>query len=168
MNFNSFLKQFLFNSLIILLLIKCLVECEETADKESDKKIKKLQIGVKKRVENCDRKSSKGDILHIHYRVSHCHKLINWLVCYLMFLSTILGHTLWNGRWIRQFLQKRTAVDIHIRYGSSDSRLGSGIVGYVCRWETQISHTLWFGLWFCRCAADYTSRRGPHIRSRMR
>jgi hypothetical protein len=36
----------------------------------ADKKVKKLQIGVKKRVENCDRKSSKGDILHIHYRVS--------------------------------------------------------------------------------------------------
>jgi FKBP-type peptidyl-prolyl cis-trans isomerase len=30
-------------------------------------KPKKLQIGVKKRVENCTVKSKKGDILHMHY-----------------------------------------------------------------------------------------------------
>ena len=29
----------------------------------------KLQIGIKKRIENCQRKSKKGDLLHIHYRV---------------------------------------------------------------------------------------------------
>ena len=29
----------------------------------------KLQIGVKKRVENCDLKSKKGDRLHMHYTV---------------------------------------------------------------------------------------------------
>ncbi|CAF1149976.1 unnamed protein product [Rotaria sp. Silwood1] len=27
----------------------------------------KLQIGIKKKVENCDRKSKKGDRLHMHY-----------------------------------------------------------------------------------------------------
>ena len=32
---------------------------------------RKLQIGIKKRPETCDRKSKKGDSLHIHYRVSH-------------------------------------------------------------------------------------------------
>ena len=31
---------------------------------------KKLQIGVKKKVENCDRRSKKGDTLHMHYTVS--------------------------------------------------------------------------------------------------
>ncbi|XP_013397713.1 peptidyl-prolyl cis-trans isomerase FKBP2-like [Lingula anatina] len=36
---------------------------------ESDKKVKKLQIGVKKRVEpdQCKIKSKKGDTLHMHY-----------------------------------------------------------------------------------------------------
>uniref|UniRef100_A0A023FNR3 peptidylprolyl isomerase n=1 Tax=Amblyomma cajennense TaxID=34607 RepID=A0A023FNR3_AMBCJ len=29
---------------------------------------KRLQIGVKKRVENCDARSRKGDVLHMHYR----------------------------------------------------------------------------------------------------
>ncbi len=71
MNFNLYLSKTLLKSLVILFLIQCFVDCEESGDKESDKKIKKLQIGVKKRVENCERKSSKGDILHIHYRVSH-------------------------------------------------------------------------------------------------
>jgi hypothetical protein len=59
--------------LITLLLIQLSVCNEENAkeEKDSERKVKKLQIGVKKRVENCDRKSSKGDILHIHYRVIH-------------------------------------------------------------------------------------------------
>ena len=30
---------------------------------------KKLQIGVKKKVENCARRSRKGDLLHMHYTV---------------------------------------------------------------------------------------------------
>lgn len=30
---------------------------------------KKLQIGIKKRIENCSRKSKRGDLLHIHYKV---------------------------------------------------------------------------------------------------
>jgi hypothetical protein len=29
----------------------------------------KLQIGIKKKVDNCDRKSKKGDRLHMHYTV---------------------------------------------------------------------------------------------------
>eukprot|EP00091_Calanus_sinicus_P016845 TRINITY_DN36446_c0_g1_i1.p1 TRINITY_DN36446_c0_g1~~TRINITY_DN36446_c0_g1_i1.p1 ORF type:complete len:153 (-),score=67.47 TRINITY_DN36446_c0_g1_i1:74-481(-) len=32
-----------------------------------EKKVTKLQIGVKKRVENCEMKSRKGDTLHMHY-----------------------------------------------------------------------------------------------------
>lgn len=31
---------------------------------------KKLKIGVKKRVDNCQVKSKKGDFLHMHYTVS--------------------------------------------------------------------------------------------------
>lgn len=30
----------------------------------------KLQIGIKKRVENCSYKTRKGDLVHIHYTVS--------------------------------------------------------------------------------------------------
>ncbi|CAJ0602926.1 unnamed protein product [Cylicocyclus nassatus] len=33
----------------------------------AEKKVDKLQIGIKKRVENCDMKSRKGDVLHMHY-----------------------------------------------------------------------------------------------------
>jgi hypothetical protein len=38
-------------------------------DKHTNLK-KKLQIGVKKRVDNCHVKSKKGDFLHMHYTVS--------------------------------------------------------------------------------------------------
>jgi hypothetical protein len=37
-------------------------------DKNANAK-KKLQIGVKKRVDNCQVKSKKGDFLHMHYKV---------------------------------------------------------------------------------------------------
>lgn len=30
----------------------------------------KLKIGIKKRVENCETKTKKGDLVHIHYTVS--------------------------------------------------------------------------------------------------
>jgi hypothetical protein len=38
-------------------------------DKNTNVK-KKLQIGVKKRVDNCQVKSKRGDFLHMHYKVS--------------------------------------------------------------------------------------------------
>lgn len=37
-----------------------------TVESKSDP-VKKLQIGVKKRVENCPIKSKRGDLLHMHY-----------------------------------------------------------------------------------------------------
>jgi len=41
---------------------------QSLADESTESaKPKKLQIGVKKRVENCTVKSKKGDILHMHY-----------------------------------------------------------------------------------------------------
>ena len=33
-------------------------------------KTNKLQIGIKKRVENCSVKSKRGDLLHMHYTVT--------------------------------------------------------------------------------------------------
>ena len=45
--------------------------CAITAASEGEKDKKKLQIGVKKRVdpEKCKIKSKKGDTLHMHYAV---------------------------------------------------------------------------------------------------
>lgn len=50
-------------SFLLLVFTVVLIYCEE-------KKVARLQIGVKKRVENCIRKSKKGDRLHMHYVVS--------------------------------------------------------------------------------------------------
>ena len=50
----------LFSS-VLLLASSSLVLSEQ-------KKVTKLQIGVKKRVENCEMKSRKGDKLSMHYR----------------------------------------------------------------------------------------------------
>jgi len=49
-----------FSTVCVLVLVAVLCIEETVADK------KKLQIGVKKR-NNCDRKSKKGDLLHMHY-----------------------------------------------------------------------------------------------------
>lgn len=34
-----------------------------------NKETKRLQIGIKKRSTNCEDKSKKGDLLHVHYKV---------------------------------------------------------------------------------------------------
>ena len=56
-------------SSVLLSILIYTVKCDDDKD---DKKVKKLQIGVKKRVdpEDCKLKSRKGDILHMHYTVS--------------------------------------------------------------------------------------------------
>lgn len=46
-----------------------LIGCQESDIKNNGKKVTKLQIGIKKRVDDCQHRSSKGDLLHIHYRV---------------------------------------------------------------------------------------------------
>lgn len=38
-------------------------------DKSQPSVKKKLQIGIKRRVDNCQIKSKKGDFLHMHYTV---------------------------------------------------------------------------------------------------
>ncbi|UYV84925.1 FKBP2 [Cordylochernes scorpioides] len=40
--------------------------CEENVEAG---KIKKLQIGIKKRIQNCNKKSKNGDLLHMHYKM---------------------------------------------------------------------------------------------------
>lgn len=50
---------------IILLLLVCIVVVVLAKENKS----KKLQIGIKKRVDNCTVKSKRGDLLHMHYTV---------------------------------------------------------------------------------------------------
>jgi hypothetical protein len=50
----------------ISLLVSLFVLADLTS---ADGKVTKLQIGVKKRVDNCSIKSKKGDVLHMHYTV---------------------------------------------------------------------------------------------------
>ena len=57
------LKMVLSAGMLSFILISCLVVVE------AGDKPKKLQIGVKKKVENCDRRSKAGDSLHMHYTV---------------------------------------------------------------------------------------------------
>lgn len=56
---------FLFHFFIFVLVV-----CDATNDTTNNAKPKMLQIGIKKRVENCIAKSKKGDMLHLHYNVS--------------------------------------------------------------------------------------------------
>jgi len=67
-------------ALFVLLLVMSFVQRVEQKEEDSEgevtggrateakAKTKKLQIGIKKRPEKCDKKSKKGDLLHIHYR----------------------------------------------------------------------------------------------------
>lgn len=54
--------------ILLLAVILAVVVLESNA--EEKKKVKKLQIGVKKRVKDCTRRSTKGDSLEMHYTVS--------------------------------------------------------------------------------------------------
>lgn len=49
-------------------ILSCLFDIAAVGDGEGAKAVKKLQIGIKKRVENCNQKSKKGDVLHMHYK----------------------------------------------------------------------------------------------------
>ena len=52
----------------LVTLVACFVALTHFYGVQCEKK--KLQIGVKKKVENCSRRSRKGDVLHMHYTVS--------------------------------------------------------------------------------------------------
>jgi hypothetical protein len=52
-------------SILILLLLCVIILC--TQSDETKQTAKKLQIGIKKKVENCVRTSKKGDSLSMHY-----------------------------------------------------------------------------------------------------
>ena len=50
---------------VVLLTLAAFATAED--DEKPKKKVTKLQIGVKKRVENCEMRSKKGDSLQMHY-----------------------------------------------------------------------------------------------------
>ena len=70
--FRSRMKLFVLFStgLTLSLLLHLSLGDEGAAPAPEKKPVKKLQIGVKKRVENCDQKSRRGDQLSMHYTVS--------------------------------------------------------------------------------------------------
>ncbi|KFM63793.1 Peptidyl-prolyl cis-trans isomerase FKBP2, partial [Stegodyphus mimosarum] len=49
-------------------VLSSLIVLVTNEDNKATTKVKKLQIGVKKRIEGCEKKSKKGDILHMHYK----------------------------------------------------------------------------------------------------
>lgn len=57
-------------SLVALLVVVAASSAAATTASESGSggNSKRLQIGVKRRVENCQSRSRKGDVLHMHYR----------------------------------------------------------------------------------------------------
>lgn len=59
---------------IILLFVNPVTAEDEQAKSNDEptkpeRKITKLQIGIKKKVEDCTRRSKSNDVLHIHYEV---------------------------------------------------------------------------------------------------
>ena len=55
-------KQLIIVALLLMIIVNTLAE-------------DKLQIGIKKKVENCEQKSRKGDRLHMHYTVIRTYVL---------------------------------------------------------------------------------------------
>lgn len=63
-----------------MLLAVCVV-----AKVSNPKAVTKLQIGVKHKVANCKYRASKGDLLHIHYKVSTILKFANKTKLFITF-----------------------------------------------------------------------------------
>ena len=59
----------LFAPLSVVVVLISLLSNVSFAEEEKKTAVKKLQIGVKKRVENCEQKSRRGDLLSMHYTV---------------------------------------------------------------------------------------------------
>ncbi|KAK4305221.1 hypothetical protein Pmani_022873 [Petrolisthes manimaculis] len=54
-------------SVVVLVMAAWCVMAAGGEEEKKKEKVKKLQIGVKKRVDNCTLKSRRGDLLHMHY-----------------------------------------------------------------------------------------------------
>merc|ERR1712071_636768 len=97
-----------------LFVVLCLIAM--VIAKES--KPKKLQIAIKKRVENCTIKSKRGDLLDMHYT-----------------------GTLEDGTEFDSY-SKRTALDIYAGLRSIYSWMGSRFNGNVCRREKKTGYSI--------------------------
>ena len=108
---------------IKLFIALCLVAM--VIGKES--KTKKLQIGIKKRVENCTVKSKRGDLLHMHYTVTLNYLpniFINFTFPFFFFsIMWFIGYS--GGRnWIWQQYPTRSTPHFHPGFGTSHSWMG--------------------------------------------
>ena len=65
---KSWKSTFVLAVSILVLVSVCLAD-EEAPKKKEKKPVTKLQIGVKKRVEDCTVRTKKGDSLQMHYTV---------------------------------------------------------------------------------------------------
>ena len=63
-------RNSVFLAIVILAVVSFTVADDEEPKKKEKKPVTKLQIGVKKRVEDCKVRSKKGDSLQMHYTVS--------------------------------------------------------------------------------------------------
>ena len=64
------LRNYFVLSIVALALVSLTFAEDEEPKKKEKKPVTKLQIGVKKRVEDCKVRSKKGDSLQMHYTVS--------------------------------------------------------------------------------------------------
>lgn len=69
--------NFLLDLAFAVCIISSLIPLVQNEDSKSNSKIKKLQIGIKKRIEGCEVKSKKGDVLHMHYKVLYSFSDLN-------------------------------------------------------------------------------------------
>ena len=63
-------RNSVFLAVVILAVVSLTSADDEEPKKKEKKPVTKLQIGVKKRVEDCKVRSKKGDSLQMHYTVS--------------------------------------------------------------------------------------------------
>lgn len=73
-----------------------LVVCLFAIVSAKESKSKKLQIGIKKRVENCTVKSKRGDLLHMHYAVWTIILNVERFITYLKNFLNINIRALWR------------------------------------------------------------------------
>lgn len=78
-------RKLLFYIVCLFLVVLSNFDVTLGDDDKSVNAKKKLQIGVKKRVDNCQVKSKKGDFLHMHYKV----RLNRYSMVFQMRLVTI-------------------------------------------------------------------------------
>lgn len=105
------------------------------ADEEKKDKKKKLQIGVKKRVdpENCPIKSKKGDTLHMHYTVGFSWNLL-WIIDIFYFKNDLLQGKLEDGTEFDSSIPRGQPFTFSLGAGQVIKGWDQGLLGYVMAW----------------------------------